>query len=111
MCTAAIVLASFGSFASIIPNPVVPHGSDSIRTSDGFHCSQAVAPSAYLDSGVYVDDSGSESNSRDYGIYVRVLIPIGQSQDRIGCKDLYDFEMKYRQQMKALEGIKNEIFN
>lgn len=90
----------------------MPHGQDTVRTTDGFQCSQAVAPRAYIDGGVYsrLRDTGADDND-DYGVYFRFVVPLGEQGERVNCKELYDFEMRYRQQMKAIEGLKNEIFD
>lgn len=95
----------------MIPNTVMPNGQDTIRTTDGFQCSQAVAPSAYMDGGMYSNIKDADEGQSEYGLYVRVVIPIGGSKDRINCKELYDFELRHREKMKALEGLRDEIFN
>lgn len=108
LCACSALLASFNTFASIIPNPVLPSGSDYVRSADGMQCSQAVSPTAYVDSGIY---GNTNKLSNEYGIYARVIVPIGGDRNRPDCNRFFEFEMKYREQKKLLEGLKNEIFS
>lgn len=93
----------------MIPSPELPFGNDSVRTSDGFQCSSAIAPSAYLDSGVYQEDSGRYDDP-DRGIYVRVMIPLYSGTKRLDCTELYEQALKERKREQALSDIKSSVF-
>ena len=89
----------------MIPQPVLPNGSDQFRASDGTQCNTSLSPTGYVEGGVFYNDS-----REDTGGYVRVLIPFGGASERIDCKRLFDFEMNEREQQKKLERLKNAIF-
>lgn len=93
----------------VIPSPELPYGNDSVRTSDGFQCSSGIAPSAYLDGGVYQEDSGKYKDL-DRGVYVRIMIPLYSGTKRLDCTKLYEQALKERQREQALGDIKSNIF-
>lgn len=93
----------------MIPNPELPYGNDTIRTSDGFQCSSAVSPSSYLDAGVYQEDDG-QYNDPDRGVYVRVLVPLYTGVKRLDCSILYEQALRERERDKALSSIKSDVF-
>lgn len=89
------------------PPPVGPGGEDSITTSEGVRCSQSInSNGGYLDLGV----AGGDLSSGYYGTgtpttmpqsavgYARVIIPLGQTPDRLDCSQLYNLEI---QRLKA----------
>lgn len=94
----------------MIPSPELPYGNDSIRTPDGFQCSSSISPSAYLDSGVYQEDSGRYDDP-DRGIYVRFMIPLYSGTERLDCSKLYEQALKERQREQALTNLKSTIFD
>lgn len=96
--------------ASVIPAPVLPYGNDSIKTSDGFQCSSAVAPSSYIDAGIYQEEA-DRYDETDQGVYVRVLIPLYSGVKRLDCSKLYEQALKERERDKVLSGIRNDVFN
>lgn len=88
------------------PPPVGPGGEDSITTSEGVRCSQSInSNGGYLDLGVAGGDlstyySGSEGGSAPSSAvgYARVIIPLGQTPQRLDCGRLYELEI---QKLKA----------
>lgn len=113
LCQAAIILATvcFGTAqASVIPQPVVPYGTDSVRLPDGFQCSSATSPSSYMDMGIYQTDESGYRGGGEKGVYFRLLIPVGSSVKRIDCSKLYEQALRERQMNKALDSIKSEVF-
>lgn len=110
LCKIAALLAVAGTAnASVIPNPELPYGNDTVRTPDGFQCSSAVAPSSYIDAGVYQDDE-AKFDEPDRGVYVRVLVPLYTGVKRLDCSKLYLQAMKEREREQALSGVKSRVF-
>ncbi|QZI91342.1 hypothetical protein PODOV033v1_p0035 [Vibrio phage 252E42.2] len=110
MCKVALILAACGvARASVIPNPELPYGNDSVRTPDGFQCSSAVSPSSYIDAGVYQEDDGKYDDS-DRGAYVRVLVPLYSGVKRLDCSELYLQALKEREREKSLSNVKSRVF-
>lgn len=106
----AALLATIGTAqASVIPSPELPYGNDSVRTPDGFQCSSSVAPSSYIDSGIYQEETGRYEDP-DRGIYIRVLVPLYSGVDRLDCSDLYKQALKERAREKSLSDVKSRIF-
>lgn len=83
------------------PAPIGPGGEDSITTSEGVRCSQSInSNGGYLDLGVA---GGDLDNTYSYGGggsepaaigYARVVIPLGESPQRINCNALYQLEIE-----------------
>lgn len=88
------------------PPPVGPGGEDSITTSEGVRCSQSInSNGGYLDLGIAGGDLSSYYNSTDGGTapqsavgYARIIIPLGQTPQRLDCGRLYELEI---QKLKA----------
>ncbi|QIG66245.1 hypothetical protein KNV09_gp164 [Vibrio phage Athena] len=114
LCKSAIILATITatsvSAAGLIPSPELPYGNDSIRTPDGFQCSSAIAPSAYMDAGVYQEDDNSKYGDPDRGVYVRIMVPLYSGTKRLDCSQLYKQALKERQREQALSNIKDNVF-
>lgn len=110
LCQAAIVLAISGTAtAGIIPSPELPYGNDTVRTPDGFQCSSAVAPSSYVDAGVYQEETGRYDDP-DKGVYVRVMVPLYSGVKRLDCSKLYEQTLKEREREKALGDVASRVF-
>lgn len=110
LCQVALILAIVPvAEASIIPNPELPYGNDSVRTPDGFQCSSAVSPSSYLDAGMYQEETGRWEDP-DRGVYVRVMIPLYSGVKRLDCSKLYEQTLKEREREKALSDLKSNVF-
>ena len=116
MCQITLLLASFIATEtvnadSIIPPPQLPSGGDIVRLPDGFQCSSGNSPSAYIDAGIFQNNLGrAESTDKDYGGYVRILIPIGGGADRVDCNKLYEYGLRERELEKSLMKLKSEVF-
>lgn len=94
----------------MIPKPELPYGNDTVRTNDGFQCSSAVAPSSYIDAGVYQEES-DKYDEPDQGVYIRVLVPLYSGVKRLDCSTLYEQALKERIRDQALSGVKSDVFN
>jgi len=115
-----IIICSAKSFAENsslnlqIPNSNTTYGTDSIRTSDGLDCKNAISGATNLEFGVVgilnQDDPyygtyygtdigpptrfGNQAFTRDVGVYARINIPIGAPKERPNCNLLYKLELE-----------------
>lgn len=93
----------------MIPQPVLPNGTDQFRAADGTQCNTSLSPTGYVEGGTFFNDG--QQGRQDIGGYVRVLTPFGSTKERIDCKRLFDFEMSQREQQHNLERLKDAIFS
>ena len=104
---AAPVRAENGSLALQLPNPPMNYQSDRFRAGN-LDCSNAVGGGTNLEfgvTGVFNNyDDPLQPQSKDMGIYARVVIPLDKPKSRINCDDLYRLELRQRR----LEIIKLE---
>lgn len=125
-----IIICSAKSFAENsslnlqIPNANTTYGTDSIRTSDGLDCKNAIGGATNLEFGVtgIVDnysspfDSSSAESTKDVGVYARIIIPLDAPPERINCNSLYQLELrkkrlevlKLQEEIEALKKLKFE---
>ena len=125
-----IIICSAKSFAENsslnlqIPNSNTTYGTDSIRTSDGLDCKNAIGGATNLEFGVtgIVDnysspfDSSSVESTKDVGVYARIIIPLDAPPERINCNSLYQLELrkkrlevlKLQEEIEALKKLKFE---
>jgi hypothetical protein len=99
--------AENGSLALQLPNPPMNYQSDRFRAGN-LDCSNAVGGGTNLEFGVtgvinnvggIYDPMNSYFNeqSKDIGVYARIVIPLDKPRARINCDDLYRLELKNRQ--------------
>jgi len=92
--------------------PSVPstYGQDSIRTSDGLDCKNAIGGATNFEIGMtgIVDNYQSPfggnggDQQKDIGVYARIVIPLDGPEERINCNSLYQLELR----KKRLEVLK-----
>ena len=98
-----------------LPNSGSTYGQDSIRTQDGLDCKNAIGGATNFEFGMtgIVDNYESpfgDSNaygieqSKDVGVYARIIIPLDAPKERINCNSLYQLELR----KKRLEVLKLE---
>ena len=98
-----------------LPNSGSAYGQDSIRTQDGLDCKNAIGGATQLEFGMtgIVDNYESpfgDSNaygieqSKDVGVYARIVIPLDAPKERINCNSLYQLELR----KKRLEVLRLE---
>jgi hypothetical protein len=86
--------------------------SDKFRAGD-LDCSNAIGGSTNVEFGVTgilsADQGDIEPDSKDVGVYARIIIPLDGPRERINCNTLYQLEL----QKKRLEvqQLKHEIDN
>ena len=114
------VVADNSSLSLALPSPPMNYQSDRFRAGN-LDCSNAVGGGVNLEFGVtgVVNNVGGTFNpssfghqSKDVGLYARVVIPLDKPKSRINCDDLYQVELAQRrleiQQLRnELEALKN----
>jgi hypothetical protein len=114
---ASSAIAESSSLALTLPNPPMNYQSDTF-SSGNLRCSNAVGGATSLEFGVMgninnVGRSFSTTNagqSKDIGVYTRIVIPLDKPRSRINCDDLYKVELTQRKleiQMLRNENITN----
>tara|TARA_B100000497_G_scaffold24321_1_gene28621 strand:- start:88 stop:504 length:417 start_codon:yes stop_codon:yes gene_type:complete len=117
---ASSALAESNNLALTLPNPPMNYQSDRFRAGN-LDCSNAVGGGVNLEFGVtgVVNNVGGTfsasslgNQSKDVGVYARVVIPLDKPKSRINCDDLYQVELAQRrleiQQLRnELEALKN----
>ena len=99
--------AENGSLALQLPNPPMNYQSDRFRAGN-LDCSNAVGGGTNLEFGVtgVINNIGGNydrmneyfnQQSKDIGVYARIVIPLDKPRARINCDDLYRLELKNRQ--------------
>lgn len=95
-----------------LPSAPSAFGQDSIRAGD-LDCKNAIGGATQLEFGVtgiidnYQSPFGSgydpiNPQSRDIGVYARIVIPLDKPKERINCNSLYELELR----KKRLEVLK-----
>ena len=111
------VIADSNSMSFSIPSISSVSGSDSIRAGD-LDCKNAIGGSTNFEIGmtgvinnavVPVIGKPDEDNpqSKDIGIYARLIIPLDAPSERINCNTLYQLELQRRR--LEVERLKQEI--
>ena len=95
-----------------LPSAPTAYGQDSIRAGE-LDCKNAIGGATQLEFGVtgiidnYESPFGSgydpaAPQSRDIGVYARIVIPLDKPKERINCNSLYQLELR----KKRLEVLK-----
>ena len=103
------------SLALQLPTAPMTYQSDSFRANN-LDCSMAIGGSTNLEIGVMggvnnLGDSGLIPQTKDIGVFARIVIPLNAPKSRIDCNQLYLLELQQRrleiQQLQAeLEAMK-----
>ena len=115
LCTQSIADSSSMSFA--LPSPGTNSGTDSIRAGD-LDCKNSIGGSTNFELGLTGIISNavtpligkkSELNpqTKDIGVYARIIIPLDGPKERINCNTLYQLELQRRR--LEVERLKQEI--
>jgi len=116
--------ADSNSLALQLPSPTGNYQSDSFRAGD-LDCKNAVGGGVNLEFGVLgaINNVGGSydyagqfnDQSKDIGVFARIVIPLNAPKERINCNTLYQLELQQRrleiqklqaelQQLRALQG-------
>lgn len=114
-CIASAAFADSTSLALQLPTAPMSFQNDSIRAGN-LDCSMAIGGSTNLEVGVLggVNNLGGADlapQTKDIGIFARIIIPLNAPKSRIDCNELYMLELQQRkleiEQLQAeLEAMK-----
>ena len=125
VCTHA--LADNSSLNLALPNMSSNYGSDSIRSGD-MDCRNSIGGATNLEFGVtgIIDNAVSpfesedplNPQSKDIGLYARIVIPLDAPKERINCNTLYQLELqrkrielqKLQQELDNLRRLQKQAF-
>jgi len=104
MLLTTVALADSSSLNLQLPSSTSTYGQDSIRTSEGLDCKNAIGGATNVEFGMtgIVDNAtgpfSSEDplrpESKDIGVYARIIIPLDGPDERINCNTLYQLELR-----------------
>jgi len=110
------VIADSSSMSFSIPNISSVSGSDSIRAGD-LDCKNAIGGSTNFEIGMtgvinnavvpIIGKEGNNPQTKDIGLYARLIIPLDAPNERINCNTLYQLELQRRR--LEVERLKQEI--
>jgi hypothetical protein len=114
-----LALADSNSLNLQIPSGPQSYQSDGIRTPEGLDCKNAIGGGTNVEFGVtgivnnavgpFGDEDPLNPQTKDLGLYARIVIPLDAPKERINCNTLYQLEL----QKKRLEvmRLKEELYN
>jgi hypothetical protein len=103
--SATPVFADSSSLNLQIPTGPTSYQSDSFRAGD-LDCKNAIGGGTNLEFGVtgVINNAGNDfdalnqsfNQSKDVGVYARIVIPLDKPKERINCNSLYQLELQQR---------------
>ena len=110
------VIADSSSMSFSIHSISSVSGSDSIRAGD-LDCKNAIGGSTNFEIGMtgvinnavvpIIGKEGNDPQTKDIGLYARLIIPLDAPNERINCNTLYQLELQRRR--LEVERLKQEI--
>ena len=110
------VIADSNSMSFSLPSMSSVSGSDSIRAGD-LDCKNAIGGSTKFEIGMtgvinnaivpIIGKEGNDPQTKDIGLYARLIIPLDAPSERINCNTLYQLELQRRR--LEVERLKQEI--
>lgn len=96
-----------------LPNGSSNYSSDKFRAGD-LDCSNAIGGSTNVEFGVTgiisSDTQTIDPNTKDIGVYARIIVPLDGPRERINCNTLYQLELtKKRLEIQRLEQELNNL--
>jgi len=111
LCIPTLANADSSSLNLALPSAPQTYGQDSIRAGE-LDCKNAIGGATQLEFGVtgIVDNADTpfgnpdpmQPQSKDIGLYARIVIPLDKPKERINCNSLYQLELR----KKRLEVLK-----
>jgi len=107
-----------------LPSSGAGYGTDSIKAGD-LNCSNSIGGSTNFELGLTGIISNADSlfgtndplnpQTKDFGMYARIIIPLDAPSERINCNTLYQLELqrrrleveKLRQEIELLKSMQN----
>ena len=109
-------VADSNSMSFSLPSISSASGSDSIRAGD-LDCKNAIGGSTNFEIGMtgvinnavvpIIGKEGNDPQTKDIGLYARLIIPLDGPRERINCNTLYQLELQRRR--LEVERLKQEI--
>jgi hypothetical protein len=113
-CTQALADSSSMSFS--LPSASLSSGSDKIRAGD-LDCSNSIGGSTNFELGLtgiinnatslFSTEDKNNPQTKDLGLYARLIIPLDAPKERINCNTLYQLELQRRR--LEVEKLRQEI--
>ena len=110
------VIADSNSMTFSLPSAGYSSGTDSIRAGD-LDCKNAIGGSTNFEIGMtgvinnavvpIIGKEGDDPQTKDIGLYARLIIPLDAPNERINCNTLYQLELQRRR--LEVERLKQEI--
>ena len=109
-------MASSTSLNLALPSAGVGYGSDSIKAGD-LDCQNSIGGSTNFELGLtgivnnatslFSSDDKNNPQTKDFGIYARIIVPLDAPRERINCNTLYQLELQRRR--LEVEKLRAEI--
>ena len=114
LCTQAIADSTSINFS--LPSANINSGTDSIRAGN-LDCKNSIGGSTNFELGMtgvinnavtpLIGKEGKDPQSKDIGVYARIIIPLDGPSERINCNTLYQLELQRRR--LEVERLRQEI--
>lgn len=101
-----VALADSSSLNLQIPNAGNSYGTDRIRAGD-MECSASISGATQFELGAtgiinnavspFSSSDPANPQTKDIGLYARIVIPLDAPRSRLNCNDLYRLELQRRQ--------------
>ena len=114
LCTQS--MASSTSLNLALPSAGMGYGSDSIKAGD-LDCQNSIGGSTNFELGLtgivnnatslFSSDDKNTPQTKDFGIYARIIVPLDAPKERINCNTLYQLELQRRR--LEVEKLRAEI--
>ena len=110
------VIADSNSLTFSLPSAGYNSGTDSIRAGD-LDCKNSIGGTTNFELGLtgiinnavtpIIGKQGEKSQTKDIGLYARIIIPLDGPSERINCNTLYQLELQRRR--LEVQKLKQEI--
>ena len=109
-------MADNSSMSLSLPSSGLSYGTDKIKAGD-LDCSNSIGGSTNFElgltgvinnvTGIFSDDDINNPQTKDVGVYARLVIPLDAPTERINCNTLYQLELQHRR--LEIEKLRTEI--
>ena len=109
-------IADSSSMSLSLPSSGLSYGTDKIKAGD-LDCSNSIGGSTNFElgltgvinnvTGIFSDDDINNPQTKDVGVYARLVIPLDAPTERINCNTLYQLELQHRR--LEIEKLRTEI--
>ena len=109
-------MADSTSMSLALPSSGMSYGTDSIKAGD-LDCKNSIGGSTNFElgltgvinnvTGIFSTEDINNPQSKDVGVYARLVIPLDAPTERINCNTLYQLELQHRR--LEIEKLRQEI--